>query len=300
MKTPTSTREGFLSRKRVGLILRTFATKEDDIPNRVAMAKKIIFRALNLRVDEQQLIKRIDLLVWSDKRYPGSDCGKTFSALTDALADFISIENIREVSNGDLFCGMLNFGIAMQSRNRIDYSIIASPDAYSYLNDDTASAMVDAACNGALAIGVAIDELAQSTLEGRIANTLAMWHNISLQSVGGFDLRAAKARNDKIAHYLRGWHHEKGTVFYELAGVEEVIPLAWMIDAFGNCIAPIRPQGEDNKRYEAPDPALQPELWERHISKLGTKLERQTAMLSSIGFDISFLKGGVMPAYRTF
>jgi len=297
-KMKTMSREAFLNRKKIGLILRVYATDEADIPKRIKMTTEFINRALGVVVDNHNPIRRIDVLVWADPHYK-SDCCQTASALNKA---FKTLNDKRvvvsEVKHGDLFCGLLNYGIALQSRDGVDYSIIASTEAYSYFTPETITAMIDAACNNARAIGVAINELTQSILEGRICNTFAMWHNLSLLTVGGFDLRAAKPSDERSAHYMRGWHKDKGDVFYHLAGVEEVIPLARLIDTLGPCIVPILPQGEGVQEYIVPDPVAERELWERHISKMGTKIERQTALLTSIGFDLSFLKGGIMEEYR--
>ncbi len=84
-----------------------------------------------------------------------------------------------------------------------------------------------------------------------------------------------------------------------MAGVEEVIPLARLADTFGSCIAPIIPQGEGVQGYQTPDPIKDPEGWERHLVKMGTKFERQSTLLSAIGYEPSFLRGGVMEEYRS-
>lgn len=290
----------FLSRKKVGLILRVFATKESEIPDRIKMIANMINRANSINLLNRQVISRIDILVWADPKYAGqSDCGKTTEELRIAFPrSQDSNVFISEVKHGDLFCGILNYGIALQSRAGIDYSIIASHEAYSYLNAETISEMVMAANNGSLAIGVAINELTQSVLEGRLANTFCMWHNISLLTVGGFDLRAAKPVNNDLATIIRGYHEKKGEVSYQLAGVEEVIPLARLTETFGACLAPILPQGEGVQKYQTPNPAKDYDLWLRHVSKMGTKLERQSALLAMIGFDLSYLIGGVMENYR--
>jgi hypothetical protein len=291
-------REEFLSRKKVGLILRVFAKEESQIPDRMEMIEKAVAAARKATVSGQTLIKRIDVLVWKDKNYAESDCGQTANALRKKFSGEKSLF-ISEVLHGDIFCGILNYGIAHQLRHGVDYSIIVSAEAFSYMTPETMAAMVDAACSGALAIGVAINELTQSILDGRLANTFAMWHNQSLITVGGFDLKAAKPVNEALAHFMRGWSPEKDeNVFYHLAGVEEVIPLALLAETFGDCIAPILPQGEGIQQYQTPDPAENPELWERHVAKMGTKFERQCALLASIGIDPSFLRGGVMPQYR--
>ena len=80
--------------------------------------------------------------------------------------------------------------------------------------------------------------------------------------------------------------------------VEEVIPLAKMVELYGPCIAPILPTGEGVERYKTPDSRMEPELWKRHESKIATKTERQVALLAQTGFTLSFLKGGVMEEYR--
>lgn len=298
-----TSRKDFLARKKVGMILRVYATKPEDIPARVSMVEKALDIANNIKIGGKKLISRIDVLVWTDKKYKEADCGKTYSALYDHFFahDHLLPDgfHISRFSHGDIFCAILNHGVAIQLRDGCDYSLIVSSEALSYMTAETMTAMVDATCNGALAVGVAINELTQSILEGRIANTFSMWHNISLLDVGGFDLKAAKPANEFSTRYMKGWSKEKSdNVYYHLAGVEEVIPLARLSETFGPCIAPILPQGEGVQKYQVPDPAKSPELWQRHISKMGTKLERQSALLAAVGCDISFLKGGVMPEYR--
>lgn len=287
-----------MARKKVGLILRVYAKEENQIMARVEMIGKAISAARKATVDNKELIQRIDVLVWNDQNYPDADCGRT----ADALSDHFGHEKnlfVTDFSYGDIFCGILNYGVAHQLRHGVNYSIIVSAEAFSYMTPETMTAMVNAARKGALAIGVAINELTPSILDGRIANTFAMWHNESLMTVGGFDLRAAKPVDDRSAFYMKGWSSEKQEdVFYHLAGVEEVIPLARMVQIFGPCIAPILPQGEGIQRYQAPDPAAEPELWKRHIAKMGTKFQRQCALLAQIGVEPSFLEGGVMPEYR--
>jgi len=295
-------RKQFLSEKSVGLILRVYASKEDDIPNRIKMIKNAIQAIRRMVVDGAQVVRRIDVLVWSDKNYKDSDCGQTASAMREALKNETGILGVfvSEVEHADIFCGILNYGVVHQLRKGVDYSIIASTEAFSYMTPETMASMIDAACAGAKAIPVAITELTQSIIEGRGANTFMMWHNESLATVGLFDLKAAKPNDDRTAYYMKGWSAEKGDVYYQLAGVEEVIPLARMIQTFGPCIAPIMPSGEGVQEYIVPDPTTQPELWMRHISKMGTKFERQCALLASIGIDPSYIKGGVMPEYRRF
>lgn len=295
-----------LNRKRIGLVLRAFASKEADVPKRIEQISDTVTQAASVRVGWlptgwHPVFSRIDILVWEDKRYKDADCGATAKAMPDVFF----IENtgvqvaVHRFTCGDLFCGCLNYGVALQLRNRIAYSCIMSTEAAGYLTEDTATQMIAALEEGAKVTGIAINELTESVCEGRIANTLAIWDNVALMSVGGFDLRAAKPRDERTASYMRGWNQEKGGVYYHLAGCEEVIPLARLVDTYGPCIAPILP-ADEAARYKVPDPKTEPELWLRHISKMGTKLERQSALLASAGYDTSFLRGGVMPKYRKF
>jgi hypothetical protein len=157
--------------------------------------------------------------------------------------------------------------------------------------------MVEAACKGARAIGVAINELTQSVLDGRLANTLAMYHNISAITAGLFNLKAAKPKNDKEARYVKGTDRTGKTVYYHVGGVEEVILLAAMVDLYGQCIAPLLSK-QEGLQYIIPNPAENPKLYEHHMEKFGTKTERQIAHLSSVNRDFSHIKGGVMPEYR--
>lgn len=294
----TMNRKSFLEQKRIGVLMRVFAQKEDDIPNRIELVRNLLSR-LDIAgvIDGKMRIDSVDVLVWADQRFLNSktkpDCGKTAQALREAFPSQIKV---REVRNGDLFCGVLNYGVAFQTRNRVDYSLILSPEAFPYINRETFTTVIDAAANGALAIGVAIDELRESILEGRIANTFALWHNISLMTVGGFDCRAELPEDDRFAYYFRGWEGEPTNTV--LSGVEEVRPLARMVQTFGSCIAPIVPQGEINGGYQIPDPQKQPELFERHVRKMRSKTERQSALLADIGFNLSYLKGGVTSEYQ--
>lgn len=239
------------------------------------------------------IFSRIDVLVSADSRFGDSDCGETAAALRPALASHRSVV-VSEVSHGDIFCGLLNYGIAHQMRDRIDYTMVLSSGVKDYLTKENMTAMLSALEAGARVTGLAIAELAPSIMDGRIANTAAIWDNVSLMTVGGFDLRAAKPlRDDRLADWVRGWSEEKGEVFYNAAGVEEMIPLARLIKTFGACIAPIMPV--TGARWVVSD---DPDVQKREAGKLGTKFERQMRWCVAEDVDFSFLRGGVMPAYR--
>lgn len=290
-----------LHHKSPGLLLRVFSAKPELIDKNVEMVKQTVKKACELGI-----FSRVDLLVSADARYGDTDCGGTADALRKAMIEFdgkLQTDKfegrkpsifVSEVRNGDIFCGMLNYGIVLQMRHGIDYTMILSFGASDYLTEENMNAMFDALEKGAKVTGLAITELAPSILDGRIANTAAIWDNVSLMTVGGFDLRASKPfKDDRIASYVRGWSTEKGEVFYNAAGVEEIFPLVRMVKVFGPCIAPILPK--TGARWEVSN---DPDVQKREQSKLGTKYERQMRWLVAEDVDFSFLKGGVMPEYK--
>ncbi len=278
---------------KVGLILRTYAGKEEDIPKRADMVASAIEATRKAKVNGIPVIRRIDILIPTDKRYKDADCGKTATYLSERFNAGNGVF-VTEVPFGDRFCQVLNRGLAIQQQNGCNFSMIASPEAFSYMNPEVMTEMVEAVPKGALAIGVAINELTQSVMEGRLANTFAMWHIESLIQVGGFDLRAAVPVDEKFTVWI-----DDGTGKLIVAqGVEEVIPLARMSEAFGPCIAPIMPRGEGIQKYEVPDEKTHLEAYAKHMQKMGTKSPRQKHFLSLVGYDFDLLSHGVMPEYR--
>jgi len=284
--------EQFVAENNFGVLMRTFATKPSDVPRRVEMVGQALERLENFELNDQRVFQTTDVLVWKDPAY-NSDCGETAPALQEAFPQV----NVQEM-NGDLFCSLMNTGFSTQLRRGVDYTLSISPEAHSYATPETLEDILIAASQRALIIGVAIDELAESILEGRVANTFAMWHNLSLMGVGGFDLRSSSPLNDgRFANYYRGWSTENGgaTVVYPLAGVEEVIPASRIFARVARpCIAPIIPRGEGIKQYTLP---TDPDLLARHKAKMQTKYDRQMYMLMTSGFDFSWLRGAVMPEY---
>lgn len=291
-----------------GLIIRSFASTPELVPDQVNKVVNLVKRALETRIEGMFLFRRIDVLIPTDGRFGDCDCGDTSKELRKVLyelEDSTPRTFVSEVTHGDIFCGVLNYGITRQLKHGIDYSMIVSTQVSSYFNNETIEKMLEAIDSGALVVGIALNELTDSIMAGRIANTFALWNNESLMSVSGFDLRAAKPRKDnKTTLFLEGWSPEKeekegdGSVFYHLAGVEEIIPLIRIVRTFGNKIAPIFPQGKNAKEWVAPNPKDDPIGYARHLKKMGTKLQRQTAFAAFENADLSLLEGGVMPQYR--
>ncbi len=284
--------ENFIENKKIGLILRIFSSKIEDLPNRLQQLEKIIFLAKKLKIGNKSVFSRIDVLVWGDQRFSEKDCGKTFDLVSRNFKNE-QLVFVHDFKNGDIFCSILNYGVATQLSQGISHSCIASVEVASYFSEENFRLMIGGLYRGALAVGLALNELQDLIMAGRLANTLCIWDNLSLLSVGGFDLKAEKSRDEKSALYIKGWNEqEKKNLFYELAGVEEIIPLARMIENFGPCVLPIMPV--DSGCYKIPDKFKETELYFRHLSKMATKVERQNFFLNSIGYDSSYLLGGII------
>lgn len=289
--------------KRIGLVVRTFATKPEYVANQVKELKRFLDRALALCVYGELLFNRVDVMIWADHRYrtlpnaqDWSDCGDLYHALDQDLGSLGRL-HIHHVRHGDLFCSVLNQAVALQLRNGIDVSVIASPQVEKCFEPRIFHDILEAFEAGARACGVAVYD-PEGINDGRIANAFAAWDNLSLMTVGGFDMRAAKPWDDRLNMYARGWSEiTQRDEYYQLAGVEEVIPLARLVDMYGECIAPIALTGEVAQSYAPPDRLAQPEIWQRHVEKMATKRERQEAHLASIGFKSSFIKKGVLNGY---
>lgn len=291
-----------LHSKKVGALLRCFAREVHLVDNAVTLALASVERMLSVRVRGCQFVSRVEILVPTDESYTEKDCGETAGRLRAAIAQrgWKKYVYVSEIQHGDIFVGLLNYGVGKLLQAGCAYGIILSKEAEAYFTPEAAEDLVRAAEAGALAMGVAISELTESVMQGRIANTFAMWHLLSLVQVGCFDARSAKPKKDaSIKSRAEAW--DKGKLFYtyDNAGAEEIIPLIRLIRTFGPCVVPIFPRGEGIKVWQAPDPNTDPEGYFRHQGKLGTKFIRQSyfAQAEQADPEMTFLKGGVMPDY---
>ncbi len=291
-----------LHSKNVGALVRCFAREPGLVDNAVTLALASVERMLSVEVGGRFFVSRVEILVPMDDAYAEKDCGETAPKLREAIrAKGWKGVFVSEVKHGDIFVGILNYGTAKLLRAGCDYGIILSKEAEAYFTAEAAEDLVTAAEAGALAMGLAITELTESIMQGRIANTFAMWNLMALIQVGGFDLRSAKPKKDAaIKSRAEAWDEAKNFYVYDNAGVEEIVPLIRLVRTFGPCVAPILPRGNGVKVWQAPDPKTDPEGYIRHVNKLGTKFVRQSyfAQAESTDPELSFMKGGVMASYR--
>jgi hypothetical protein len=64
-----------------GLIIRSFASTPELVPDQVNKVVNIVKRALETRIEGMFLFRRIDVLVPTDQRFGDCDCGETSKEL---------------------------------------------------------------------------------------------------------------------------------------------------------------------------------------------------------------------------
>ncbi len=292
-----------LERNRVGAILRVFSNTPDSVGAQVDSSMDAVRRLLALRAGERAVFSRIDLLVSSDPDFEDTDCGLTAARLREVVKAELPDAPVfvSEIKKGDIYCMLLNYGVASQLEDRIAYSFILSHLAGSYATKENIDGLLSAMFHKARVAGIAIRELEVSISRGRIINTCAMWHNKSLATVGGFDLRAAKPalvhvhEREKVTAWsdTKALRHGDGTVEYHVAGCEEIIPLVRFVRFFGKSIRVVEAKGEGISWKEA-DEKIDPKGYHRHLANLATKEQRQAKMAATEGVDLEFIERGLM------
>lgn len=259
---------------RIGALLRAYSPKLEGIHTLLTGIAGVIQKL------EDAGIHDVQIGIWADKDNPAADCGKTYNAFREVTMKFRVFDNahVHETTNGDLFVSVLNDGLALQHARGITHSLILSWEAASYVDIDLLNEMRQAVARGALAVGVALPEIAEFVCEGAIMNTLALWDIEELLGVGGFDPLDTKP---KYAD-----HYEESN-----AGVGEFIPLLTLAELYSKpVLAIIKPTQEG--KIEVP-----PERAELQRKKLESKRRRIDGMLRKIGRTTEDLKSTIMPGY---
>jgi hypothetical protein len=292
-----------LERNRVGALLRVYAYTPEAVDFQINSAMQALRRLLVLRTGGRPTFNRIDFLVSSDPDFEDTDCGLMTARLRDRVrSEFPDAPvNVSEIKKGDIYCMLLNYGVANQLEDRIAYSMIISHAASSYATAETVNGLLAAMYNKARVAGVAINELAPLVSRGLLMNTFIMWHNKSLMTIGGFDLIAAKPAlvHAHTREKVKGWsdkkaeRHGDGNVEYHVAGCEEIIPLTRFVRFFGKCLQVVEPVGAEMEWVE-PDMEKDSRAYHRHLAKLATKVERQKRMAATQGVDLEFIQRGLM------
>jgi hypothetical protein len=294
--------EKLLERNRVGALMRIFATTSEEVEMQTGSAMTALHKLLTHKTGDHNSFARIDFLVSSDPNFEDSDCGETATILRNRIQSELpgAPVNVFEIKKGDIYAMLLNYGVAIQLEDRIPYSLILSHREHAHITSDNIHALLAAMHNKARVAGLILPEVAETVRKGRIANTFAIWHNKSLVTVGGFDLRAGKpmiheANKTKIftsvnTQFVERSGHE--TLTFHAAGCEEIIPLLRFNKFFGPSIRLVTPENPES--IPALGNIFTDKSYRRHHAKLATKDARQAYMAEIAGFDIDELRTALM------
>lgn len=237
-----------------GILVRVYTPKVEEVPKRVDRALAHVRQILAVS-EGFPALRRVMLLVPRDY-----DCGGTYQALFDR----IGAEGLRGrvgvyALSGYHSCEVLNQGLLELSTDT-SHALIVSGKAMPYLTLPALLAIDKAFTKGAKVAGLAVDELRDIVLEGRIQNTFAAWDVDALLGVGGFDCKT---------------------------GVEEVAPLIRLVRKFGHCIAPIAVEGGTLDVHTSATAQA------RHEQVMKTKLDAQKAECERLEADFGFIRNAI-------
>lgn len=250
-----------MSKKKIGLLLRSYAKNAQDVLGVVDRAVKSIRHASSLyKENGEPIFEEIVVLVPSNY-----DCSITAGAIRRELEIF-SIPRVTILeAEGNHSSDVLNIGTDLLLGYGIDYVVIASNKAINALTVENMNAMIKAFNSGAKVVGIAIHELQDIILKGHIQNTVAGWDIKALQAVGGFDSKK---------------------------GVEEIAPIVRLIREYGQCIAVITPA-----QMPTLDIRKTVEGETHHKEVMTTKIDRQHEEILHVDSTFEFIQSGIMPGY---
>ncbi len=239
-----------------GVLLRVYTPKTEEVAGRVDRALKHVRQILTVS-GKFPALRRIALLVPRDY-----DCGQTYRMLLGRIVDERLHHRVAVYTPfGHHSCEVLNLGVKIELESSISHALIVSGKAMPYFTVSALTAIDKAFENGAKVAGLAVDELRDMVLDGRIQNTFAAWDIKALLGVGGFDCKA---------------------------DVEEIAPLVRLVRKFGPCIAPI------DVWNAALDVHTSATARERHEQVMATKLNCQLAEFVRLGSNSEFIRKAIM------
>lgn len=238
-----------------GILVRVYTPKVEEVSKRVDRALVHVRQILTVS-EEFPALRRVMLLVPQDY-----DCGQTYHTLRSLIA----MEGLQDrvgayALRGYHSCEVLNQALVELSTTD-SHALIVSGKAVSYLTVTSMRAIDHALEEGAKVAGLAVDELRDIVLDGRVQNTFAAWDVDALLGVGGFDCKT---------------------------DVEEVAPIIRLARKFGLCIAPI------DVESSALDVHTSASAKERHKQVMATKLDCQQAECERLGSDFESIHNATM------
>ncbi len=291
-----------LERNRVGALLRIFANSDEIVTQQIASGLEAAKKLNELEISGKKVFSRIDFLVSNDDRFEDSDNGEITEKLRAAIEETFgnkSLIRVLNIQRGDIYCMLLNYGVVNQMEDRVPYSFIITHSAHNYITLENISSMLAAMQEKARVAGLQINNISELVQKGRVANTFAVWHNKSLMTVGGFDLRSAKPLKTADCNSVIGIcttseaaEYKNQELLYLTAGCEEIIPLIRLTRVFGPCIKPI--VAEDSDIPWGPRIGSETDEYKRHQEKLATKEARQNYFANLVGTTADFLQEGII------
>lgn len=238
--------------------LRVYTPKFEEVGDRVERALKHVRQILKVS-EEFPTLFSVVLIVPNDY-----DCGHTYRALLERFGTEKLLEKVALCTpGGHHSCEVLNYGMSVAAVDS-SHVLIISGKAMSYLTVPAMRAIDEAFADGAKVAGLAVDELRDTILAGRIQNTFAAWDLEALNAVGNFD---------------------------STTGVEEMAPLVRLIRKFGRCIAPLDTGAGKLDIHESETARA------RHSEVMLTKLDRQLKEVLRVGSGFAEISSGVLPGY---
>jgi len=258
-----------------GVIL-TYAQNQLDAQARVAQILSII-----TKMDEISEFDQVIILIWKDPLDSSSDFGWTKELLEEKIEDYEIRVRIIETSL-DPFVGQLNLAAHLLQETTTKWMMTLSPELVDLFLEEVDDLLQNLDETAAVT-GVACGEIKEAALEGRIANMFAIWDIGKLLSVGGFNMTSRMRQKYEVVPMV-----DVGGTTYKMQGVEEMVPLAFLVRYFKKCISVYTPKTKH--AYSA----ISAEEQQRSKAKFASKLARQEHFLKLVGFTIEKLKEGVI------
>jgi len=243
------------ARNKIGAIIRT-----TDSANRFEIIRSAIDNLL--RIDE---ISLIFIMIYQ----PGEN-----SELRKKLIGNYGMEKKRiefiNVSSGNFYSDLLNFAVKEQTRRGIDYSLSVSPEAFEYISAENFTKILDSIKNGALAVGLKINEYLELMEQGYFSNAFAIYRNAAINFADIWDIQSAlKNENADAINF----------------GMEELYAIKRLLEVYGSGSVEILTPLNGKMTYANDAESSE---WKDRV--LTSKMERLQKMQSMLNIDPEELK----------
>jgi len=288
--------KAFLSRHPIACFVRVYASKPEQVEERVKMFSELVEIINKLEEYEGiKIIKQVVAIIPTNPEYEGTlDCGKTASAIRELYPDRKKVDII-EVPYGGPFAAAFNEAIFQKTNQGYKHAFIFSSEARKCINLPTILSSIHSHIEGSLYTGLAFDDLAIRVKAGHIMNTWAFLNIYEAKRVGGFNAFAEQAVNKEMQFTMTAKDSQGNKYSYPVQGCEEGPLIHALSSIHGFCTAVIEPEGEGVWKYE---PADSDEARLKHREKIITKKVRLNSLMFRCGMDPSYIWHAQLPEYR--